>query len=201
MPPRKSLQWCTVSSAIAASNAPSRKGRASATPRTTGAASGVRCAIITPDGSTATTARSRGSYDPVPAPTSSTEAESPSAARMRRLMAGSGWRCRSYPRSRVSCALDCRPVATYGTIVDGQTENRRSDDGTDSGTRAEPTGVRRGVLGFQAGPCSSRSLHAAAHRRRVLPDGAAEVGEGRVLLHASATPNIAAWLALAPIVP
>ena len=79
--------------------------------------------------------------------------------------------------------------------------NRRSDDGTDPGTRADPAGVRRGMLGLQAGSRSSRPLHAAAHRRRVLPDGAAEVGEGRVLLYRVGHAEHRGLARLAPIVP
>ena len=47
--------------AIPASKDRSAKGRSSATAITAGAAPAGRCLIITPDGSTATTARSAGS--------------------------------------------------------------------------------------------------------------------------------------------
>ena len=60
-PARQSDQWCIVSTASAASKDWSGNGSASAGARTAGAASGGRCAIITADGSTATTSRSRGS--------------------------------------------------------------------------------------------------------------------------------------------
>ena len=61
MPARQSVQWCSVSTAIAASKAPSSNGSASAAAWTAGAASGGRWAIITADGSTAVTSRSGGS--------------------------------------------------------------------------------------------------------------------------------------------
>ena len=49
--------------------------------RTAGGDPGGRCASITADGSTAATGRSRGSYEPVPAPTFTTGDASPSAVR------------------------------------------------------------------------------------------------------------------------
>ena len=58
---------------------PFSNGSASATARTTGAASGGRCVIITSDGSTATTCRSSGWYEPEPAPTFTTLRASPRA--------------------------------------------------------------------------------------------------------------------------
>ena len=60
-PPSRSAQWWSDSTAIAASNAPSANGSASARASTHGAAPGGRCARITADGSTAVTSRSRGS--------------------------------------------------------------------------------------------------------------------------------------------
>jgi hypothetical protein len=65
---------------MAASKLPSSNGSSSAYARTTGAELSGRWAIITSDGSTATTSRSRGSYAPVPAPTFTTLRASPSAA-------------------------------------------------------------------------------------------------------------------------
>jgi hypothetical protein len=61
IPARQSVQWCRVSTAIAASKLSSSNGSVSAGAWTAGAASGGRWAIITPDGSTAVTARSGGS--------------------------------------------------------------------------------------------------------------------------------------------
>ena len=61
MPPRQSLQWWIVSTAIAASKLSSSNGSASALACTTVAPSGGRWAIITADGSTAVTSRSGGS--------------------------------------------------------------------------------------------------------------------------------------------
>jgi hypothetical protein len=52
-----------------------------------GAAPTGRKAIITPDGSIATTRRPAGSYEPVPAPTLTTEIASPSASSIRRARA------------------------------------------------------------------------------------------------------------------
>jgi hypothetical protein len=57
-----------------------RRGSASATARTASADPGDRCASITADGSTAATGRSRGSYEPVPAPTFTAGDAPPSAA-------------------------------------------------------------------------------------------------------------------------
>ena len=51
---------------MAASKLPSSNGSSSATARTTGTAPSGRWAIMTSDGSTATTSRSSGSYDPRP---------------------------------------------------------------------------------------------------------------------------------------
>jgi hypothetical protein len=92
IPRARSLQWWSLSTAMAASNAPSSNGSSSATARTIGAAPSARCAIIVSDGSTATTSRSAGSYAPVPAPTLTTVRASPSAARMRRGIRGSSRR-------------------------------------------------------------------------------------------------------------
>ena len=75
--------------AIAASNAPSANGSASARASMHGAAPGGRCARITADGSTAVTSRSRGSYAPAPAPTFSTVRASPSAAWIAAAIRGS----------------------------------------------------------------------------------------------------------------
>ncbi len=107
-PAAASGQWCTVSTASAASNAPSPNGNAPATPRTTAAAPGARCPIIVSDGSTATTARSAGSYDPAPAPTFTTVRASPSARRITAAHRGSGRRFRAYPT----------PISSYSAIVD-----------------------------------------------------------------------------------
>ena len=61
-PAARSAQWWSENTAIAASNAPSPNGSASARPSITGADPARRCARITGDGSTATTRRrSRGS--------------------------------------------------------------------------------------------------------------------------------------------
>lgn len=49
--------------------------------REAGATPGGRCPIITGEGSTAVTSRSRGSYEPIPTPTLRTVRASPSAAR------------------------------------------------------------------------------------------------------------------------
>ena len=57
----RSAQWWSERIAIAASNAPSANGSASGDRVDHGAAPGGRCARITGDGSTAVTARSRGS--------------------------------------------------------------------------------------------------------------------------------------------
>ena len=64
----------------------------SADARIAGASAGGRCAAITSLGSMATTWRSRGSYEPVPAPTFTTVPASPSAAWMRARRPGSSWR-------------------------------------------------------------------------------------------------------------
>jgi len=61
-----------VSTASAASKLSSGNGNASATACTAGAAPSGRWAIMTSDGSTATTRRPFGSYEPVPAPTFTT---------------------------------------------------------------------------------------------------------------------------------
>jgi len=76
--------------------APVSNGSSSALACTTGAASGGRWAIITSDGSTATTSRSCGSYDPAPAPTFTTVRASPSATRMRAAIRGSSRRTSVY---------------------------------------------------------------------------------------------------------
>src|SRR5437763_668526 len=68
-----------VSTARPASKVPSGNGSCSAKARMQGAAAGARCAIITAAGSTATVPRAVGSYEPVPAPTLTTVAASPSA--------------------------------------------------------------------------------------------------------------------------
>ena len=51
---------------------------------------------ISSDGSIGTTARSVGSYEPDPAPMFTTEAASPSAARIARAILGSAWRVSAY---------------------------------------------------------------------------------------------------------
>jgi hypothetical protein len=60
-PRARSGQWCTVSTASAASNTASLNGSAVAEACTTGALPARRWPIIAPEGSTATTRRSRGS--------------------------------------------------------------------------------------------------------------------------------------------
>jgi hypothetical protein len=61
IPAARSLQWWSVKIAIAASTLPSSRGSASAEAWTAGALPGGRWAIITAEGSTATTSRSAGS--------------------------------------------------------------------------------------------------------------------------------------------
>ncbi len=77
---------------MAASQQSFSSGSSSARPRTTRAAPGGRWAIITSDGSTAITSRSRGSYEPVPAPTFTTDRASPSAATIAAAIRGSSRR-------------------------------------------------------------------------------------------------------------
>ncbi|HYE19020.1 MAG TPA: hypothetical protein VEA69_11280 [Tepidisphaeraceae bacterium] len=79
--------------AITASNARSANGSASARARTAGAAPRGRWASMTADGSTATTDRPAGSYEPAPAPTLSTERMPASATVNRAAMRGSARRC------------------------------------------------------------------------------------------------------------
>ena len=62
--------WCTVTMAMAASKVSSRNGSGSATPSITGADPAGRCRRMASAGSTATTRRSPGSYDPLPLPRS-----------------------------------------------------------------------------------------------------------------------------------
>jgi hypothetical protein len=69
-----------VTMAMAASKLSSSNGSRSAVASTAGAAARGRWARIAADGSTASTYRSEGSYDPVPAPTFSTVRLAPSAA-------------------------------------------------------------------------------------------------------------------------
>jgi hypothetical protein len=64
----------------------------SATACTADAVPDARWASITRDGSTATTRRSVGSYEPVPAPTLTTDSASPSALKMKSAIRGSGRR-------------------------------------------------------------------------------------------------------------
>ena len=78
--------------AIAASNAPSSNGRRSAVASTAGRSRRERCARIAAEGSTATTGRSSGSYEPAPAPTFTTVRAAPSAAWTRAAIRGSGRR-------------------------------------------------------------------------------------------------------------
>ena len=81
-PASTSVQWWIVMTAMAASKESSGNGRCSAAASTAGPAPAGRWPIITADGSTAVTSRSRGSYEPVPAPTLTTVRASPSAARI-----------------------------------------------------------------------------------------------------------------------
>ena len=60
-PAAQSSQWCTVRMARATSARPAGSGSAEPPARTAGPAPGGRCPIMTPEGSTATTARSAGS--------------------------------------------------------------------------------------------------------------------------------------------
>ena len=83
-PRSRSRQWWTVSTARAASTAPSSSGMAWAVACTAGASTAGRCAIMTSDGSTASTV-SGGSYEPDPAPTLTTDRAPPRA----RLIAAS----------------------------------------------------------------------------------------------------------------
>ena len=91
-PAAGSSQWCTVSSARAASAEPSASGNASARPSIAAGTSGGRWSRMTADGSTAITSMSRGSYEPLPAPTFTTDWASPSAARTAVWMRVSGRR-------------------------------------------------------------------------------------------------------------
>ncbi|MBE1583406.1 hypothetical protein H4W80_001664 [Nonomuraea angiospora] len=75
-----SLPWWTVTVAMAASKLSSSKGRRSATASRAGARWRGRWARIAAEGSTATTWRSSGSYEPAPAPTLMTVRAWPSAA-------------------------------------------------------------------------------------------------------------------------
>jgi len=77
---------------MAASNAPSAKGNRSAQACTAGAEPAGRWWIITGEGSTATTRRPLGSYDPVPAPTFTTERASARARAIWAPRRGSGRR-------------------------------------------------------------------------------------------------------------
>lgn len=78
--PRATLvQWWTVRTARAASTEPSARERASAAPRTHGAAPPGRWATMTALGSTPTTVQ-HGSFDPVPDPTETTDATSARAS-------------------------------------------------------------------------------------------------------------------------
>jgi hypothetical protein len=81
-----------VKMAIAASTLLSSSGSVSATPCSAGAARSGRLAIISEEGSTAITSRSRGSYEPVPAPMLTTLRASPSAAQILASMRGSARR-------------------------------------------------------------------------------------------------------------
>jgi hypothetical protein len=86
-----------LSTAIAAPKERSANGSASAIARTAGAACSGRWAAMTADGSTAPTGRSRGSYDPVPAPTFSTLSAPPIAAASAAAILGSSRRPPVYP--------------------------------------------------------------------------------------------------------
>src|SRR3954452_21675626 len=77
---------------MAASTEESSSGSASAVPRRTGAAPTGRRSIIVLEGSTATTSRSSGSYEPAPAPTFATDLASPRASRIAAAMCGSARR-------------------------------------------------------------------------------------------------------------
>jgi hypothetical protein len=81
-----------VSTAIAASTLSSASGRSSALATIAGAAAGGRWAIMTRDGSIATSLRSSGSYAPAPAPMFTTVTASPSAAWIAAAIRGSGRR-------------------------------------------------------------------------------------------------------------
>ncbi len=77
---------------MAASNAPSAKGRADALARTFRAPG---CwSSMTREGSTATTSASAGSYEPVPAPTLTTVRAPPRPSRISAASRGSGCRTR-----------------------------------------------------------------------------------------------------------
>src|SRR5215472_16000581 len=91
-PRDRSCQWCKVSTPIVAPKARSRNGSASATACTAAAAPRGRCDSITADGSAATTGRSLGSYDPLPAPTLSTGDASPRAAQSGAAILGTSCR-------------------------------------------------------------------------------------------------------------
>ena len=75
---------------MAASKAASGNGRLSAPAWTTSMPCARRCAIMVADGSTATTRRSVGSYDPAPAPTLTTVAARPRLRWMQAAILGSG---------------------------------------------------------------------------------------------------------------
>jgi hypothetical protein len=92
IPASGSRQWWTEKTVIAASTDSSSSGRLSAAALSTSAAPGGRWAIISPEGSSATTSMSVGSYDPVPAPTLTTLRALPRASLKRRSSLGSGRR-------------------------------------------------------------------------------------------------------------
>ncbi len=74
-----------------------REGSVSAQPRTIGADPAACCSIMVSDGSSATTSRSVGSYEPAPAPTFKIFEASPSAAWIAASHRGSGVRSAAYP--------------------------------------------------------------------------------------------------------
>src|SRR5262245_53766778 len=138
-PRDRSRQWCTVSTAMAASNAPSRKGRRSAVAWTTGARPAGRWWIIVHAGSTATTRRSAGSYDPVPAPTFTTDVAEPRAESMAAAIRGSGRRWAPY----------VPPISSYSWhMLEVPPRCRRVRPvpvGVQPRTGADPWGARHGI--------------------------------------------------------
>ena len=91
-PARQFVQWWIVRIAVVQSKAPPGQGMASAAAAIAGAALRARCRSIVADGSSATTGRSMGSYEPAPAPTLRTVAASPIALRMAEAQRGSALR-------------------------------------------------------------------------------------------------------------
>ena len=79
--------------AMTTSAHPARTGSAAALARTAGALPSGRWDSITVEGSTATTARPDGSYDPVPAPTLRMRSAAPRRADTTASQRGSARRC------------------------------------------------------------------------------------------------------------